>query len=44
MYPSIEEAIAREKQLKKWSRLKKDKLITSKNNSWKDLTSEILSW
>ena len=44
MFPSIEEAIAREKQLKKWNRDKKEKLIATKNKEWKDLSSEILSW
>ena len=31
-------ALAREKQLKKWSRIKKDRLINSMNPDWKDLT------
>lgn len=44
MYPSIEEAIAREKQLKKWSRLKKEHLIAIKNNEWTDLCQDILMW
>jgi len=44
MYPSIEEAISREKQLKKWSRSKKETLINSRNMEWKDLSLEILSW
>ncbi len=35
--PSIIEAIAREKQLKRWSRKKKDALITNANPEWKDL-------
>jgi putative endonuclease len=43
-YPSIEEAIAREKQLKKWNRQKKEVLINFKNKSWNDLSPEILSW
>ncbi|RYZ85654.1 MAG: GIY-YIG nuclease family protein [Proteobacteria bacterium] len=43
-YPSIEEAIAREKQLKKWSRIKKENLIASTNRSWVDLTPEVISW
>ena len=33
----IEDAIAREKQLKKWNRAWKDKLITDFNPEWKDL-------
>ena len=33
----IENAIAREKQLKKWNRSWKDKLISDFNPGWKDL-------
>ena len=33
----IEEAIMREKQIKNWSRAKKEALINSINPSWKDL-------
>ena len=33
----IEDAIAREKVLKKWNRAWKDKLITDFNPEWKDL-------
>ncbi len=40
VYPHIEEAIQREKQLKKWSRKKKTDLISSKNPHWKDLSRE----
>ncbi len=36
-YQYIEDAIAREKQLKGWSRSKKDALVTSVNPSWADL-------
>ena len=39
-YHSIEEAIVREKQLKKWSRSKKEWLITKMNVDWKDLAEE----
>jgi putative endonuclease len=35
-------AISREKQLKKWSRGKKMKLIESLNPEWKDLYEEII--
>lgn len=38
---SIEEAIDREKQLKRWNRAKKNKLIEIKNPLWNDLWSEI---
>ncbi len=34
----INEAIAREKQLKKWSRAKKINLIESVNKTWRDLS------
>ena len=33
-------AIAREKQIKKWSREKKVKLIDSQNPNWKDLSED----
>lgn len=36
----IREAITREKQIKKWSRLKKEDLIRSANPTWKDLSQE----
>lgn len=39
-YDHIEEAIAREKQLKRWSRKKKDILIGRVNPTWKDLVKE----
>ena len=35
------EAIAREKQIKSWSRKRKDELISSNNPSWKDLLEEL---
>jgi putative endonuclease len=34
----IPEAIAREKQLKNWSRIKKIRLIVAKNPTWQDLS------
>ncbi|KAA6348877.1 hypothetical protein EZS27_003677 [termite gut metagenome] len=40
-YSSIEQAIERETQLKKWSRIKKDLLITSTNPEWDDLWDKI---
>ncbi|MFD2965717.1 MULTISPECIES: GIY-YIG nuclease family protein [Olivibacter] len=43
-FARIEEAIAREKQLKKWSRSKKEALIYKLNPSWKDLWEEIKLW
>ncbi|QNI37153.1 GIY-YIG nuclease family protein [Edaphobacter albus] len=36
----IEDAIAREKQLKRWSRVKKIQLIVANNPEWKDLSEE----
>ena len=36
----IEEAIAREKEVKKWNRFKKEQLINSMNPEWKDLWEE----
>ncbi|WP_113663745.1 GIY-YIG nuclease family protein [Pedobacter nanyangensis] len=44
VYTTIEEAIAREKQLKKWNRTKKEMLINQVNREWKDLSPEILEW
>ena len=35
--PNPEAAIAREKQIKSWSRKKKNQLIAKKNPEWKDL-------
>ena len=42
--PSIEEAIAREKEIKKWRREKKEKLIQTQNPQWRDLWEEIKGW
>lgn len=41
VYDDPEYAIKREKQLKKWRREKKLKLISSKNPEWKDLYQEL---
>jgi putative endonuclease len=41
-YSDIGEAIARESQLKKWSRAKKVALINRLNPSWRDLGSDVL--
>lgn len=40
----IEEAIAREKQIKAGSRKKKIELINSINPEWKDLIDEVREW
>jgi len=39
-FTTIPAAIAREKQLKRWSRIKKIRLIVSQNPTWKDLSRE----
>jgi putative endonuclease len=41
---TIQEAIAREKQIKKWRREKRVALINSINPSWLDLWEEIKYW
>ncbi len=41
-YSDIRDAIARETQLKKWSRAKKIALIDRLNPSWLDLSIEVL--
>ena len=38
--PSVEAAITREKQLKGWSRAKKNALVISSNPDWTDLSEE----
>ena len=40
MYEEVTQAIAREKQLKKWSRIKKNALIARMNPEWNDLSAE----
>lgn len=40
-YSHVNEAIEREKQLKKWNRAKKIHIITSKNPNWDNLSIEI---
>lgn len=39
-FGDVQEAIAREKQLKSWRREKKIALLQSHNPTWKDLSSE----
>jgi putative endonuclease len=39
-FTEISSAIAREKQLKKWSRIKKIRLIVADNPTWRDLSEE----
>ena len=43
-YQNIDEAIIREKRLKKWKRSWKDDLINSANPEWNDLYEEVLNW
>ena len=40
----IEEAIAREKELKGWTRIRKNELISAMNPDWIDLWPEIEAW
>ena len=42
-YPDPTSAIAREKQLKKWSRGKKETLISKRNPHWRDLFDEMFA-
>jgi len=37
----VTSAIAREKEIKKWRREKKNKLVESTNPAWKDLAAEL---
>ena len=43
-FHSIEEAIAREKQIKGWKRFKKVNLIEAMNPNWNDLTDDVRNW
>ena len=42
VFPDIEQAIAREKQLKHFKRAWKDKLVNGVNPEWRDLGSEVV--
>ncbi len=42
IHASMEEAIAREKRIKKWRREWKIRLIEEKNPQWRDLYSDLL--
>lgn len=41
-FPRIDDAIAREKQIKRWSRSKKIALIERENPTWQDLSTQIM--
>ncbi len=41
-FDAIESAILREKELKKWRREKKDKLISAFNSNWEFLNHEVV--
>jgi putative endonuclease len=43
-FNTIEEAIAREKEIKKWRREKKEVLINLSNPVWNDLWDKIKDW
>ena len=43
-FPDPQNAIAREKQLKNWSRAKKEALIGRANPEWRDLFEEMYSF
>ena len=40
-FDQISNAIAREKQIKSWSRTRKDELVMSTNPEWNDLTDGV---
>ena len=42
-FPDPQSAIDREKQLKNWSRAKKDALIAKENREWRDLFEDMYS-
>jgi putative endonuclease len=43
-FSSIEEAIGKEKAVKKWNREWKDKLVNAFNPEWRDLAEEVMGW
>ena len=42
VYDNIEDAMRREKEIKKWRREKKEKLIEEQNPDWRFMNNEIL--
>jgi len=43
-FPKIDDAILREKRLKKWKREWKNELIEKMNPEWNDLYNEVAKW
>jgi putative endonuclease len=41
-YSSVKDAIAREKEIKKWTRKRKDRLISEFNPGWSTLNDDLL--
>ena len=41
-YTNVHDAIAREKQLKRWTRSKKNALVETQNPTWSDLENDLL--
>lgn len=44
MYAEITDAIAREKQIKSWTRQQKNTLVESRNKRWDDLSEELFGF
>jgi putative endonuclease len=43
-YQYINHAIEREKEIKGWLRIKKDKLIESENPTWRFMNADLMEW
>ena len=43
VFPDIEQAIAREKQIKHFKRVWKDELVNGVNPEWRDLAGEVIN-
>ncbi len=43
-YDYINDAIKREKEIKGWTRIKKEALINTENNDWDFLNDKLLDW
>ena len=43
-YQYVSHAIEREKEIKGWTRIKKNKLIAEENPDWRFLNSDIMEW